>query len=47
MKKIMISDLNICPQCRGNNLKTWPKNHPCLNCGTDMEISDEPEMFWD
>ena len=40
-------DLNICPQCRGTNLKPWSKNHPYLNCGTNMRISDEPEMFWD
>ena len=40
-------DLNICPECKGTNLKPWPKNHPCLNCRTNMTMSDEPEMFWD
>jgi len=40
-------DLNICPECKGKNLKPWPNNHPCLNCGTNMEMSDEPEIYWD
>jgi len=40
-------NLNICPKCSGTNLKPWPNNYPCPNCGTNMEMSDEPEIYWD
>lgn len=40
-------DLNVCPSCRETNLKIWPDHHPCLKCGTNMEMSDEPIMLWD
>ena len=41
-------DLNICPECRGKNLRIWPSNHPCLNCGTSMEISEDGlALLWD
>ncbi len=40
-------DLNLCPDCRGTNLRPWPRNHPCLRCGTEMKKSEESMTLWD
>ena len=41
-------NLNTCSECKGKNLRIWPSDHPCLNCGTSMEISDHgPIVDWD
>ena len=39
--------LNLCPSCGGAKLRPWPSNHPCLQCGTKMDKSDDPELLWD
>lgn len=41
-------DLNICPKCRGKNLRVWESGHPCIRCGTSMIIDENgPSVLWD
>jgi len=35
-----------CPQCKGTNLRPWPKNHPCPRCGTDMKNKTDRAIFF-
>lgn len=39
--------LDRCPECRGTNLKPWPKKkRPCPQCGERMERGEEM-VCWD
>ena len=41
------ADLGICPECRGRNLRSWSRRHPCPKCDGDMNKDDGFEMLWD
>lgn len=42
------SDLNVCPECEGKDLKKWEKSHPCPKCGGKMAESDDGlTVLWD
>ena len=35
-----------CPECKGANVKRWPKSHPCPKCDGRME-QGEFAILWD
>jgi len=37
--------LFLCPLCEGTNLRPWPNNHPCPQCGTDMKNKTDRAIF--
>ena len=41
------ANLDICPECRGRNVRSWSRRHPCPQC--DGEMKKEPSMSiqWD
>jgi hypothetical protein len=39
-------DLNLCPQCRKENLRPWSTDRPCPRCGTSMD-QEELRILWD
>ena len=40
-------DLDICPECRGRNVRLWPKRHPCPQCDGVMKKERGLDMQWD
>jgi len=40
--------LNLCPECRGKNLRKWSSHPLCPKCGTRMKKNPEaPITDWD
>lgn len=40
-------DLDICPECKGRNLRPWPARHPCPQCGGKMIKDADTVLMWD
>jgi hypothetical protein len=40
-------NLDICPVCRGRNLRAWPATHDCPRCGAKMVESENDFTLWD
>ena len=41
------ANLNICPKCRGCNVRSWPRRHPCPQCDGEMKKERGMDMQWD
>jgi hypothetical protein len=35
-----------CPECKGANVKRWPKSYPCPKCNSRIQ-QGEPTISWD
>ena len=42
------NDLNLCPECRGSQVRPWSKKRPCPRCGERMSKPDNGLItLWD
>lgn len=40
-------DLDICPKCRGYNIRAWSSLQPCPRCDCKMIKGDDAVVMWD
>ena len=41
------ADLDICPECRGRNVRSWSRRHPCPKCDGEMKKEPGMDILWD